>query len=51
VKCRRGCHRRRDGCPSEWLKKISGARRKPPVMGNRKYPALMAAPGQYVHET
>ena len=32
-----------------WLKGRAGARRKPPSIGNAKYPALGDAPGTYVH--
>ncbi|MFI4955074.1 MAG: hypothetical protein ACHP9Y_04085, partial [Gammaproteobacteria bacterium] len=32
----------------QWLKKYSGAKAKPPTVGNKNYPALEDAPGSYV---
>ena len=35
---------------AEWIAARAGAKRKPPQMGNQKYPAITDAPGTYVLE-
>ncbi|MGH9224024.1 MAG: PHA/PHB synthase family protein [Acidimicrobiales bacterium] len=36
---------------TSWIADRAGARRKPPRLGSKKYPARGDAPGEYVHET
>jgi polyhydroxyalkanoate synthase len=34
---------------AEWIKSRAGKRKKPPGLGNDKYPAIADAPGTYIH--